>query len=95
MCLCCGVAWVVLYACCWSRIVSVVLLLVRSWTVIVVLLVVCLLREKKQDLTSIGVPQNKTTSAIVHKLHRKGFISITGPVNSKNSLHNVSSVIIA
>ena len=41
-----------------------------------------MLRGKK-DLTSMAVPQNITISVIAHKVHRKGFISITGLVNSK------------
>ena len=41
---------------------------------------------KKQDLTSMAVPQNKTISAIVHKFHRKGFISMTGLIDSENEV---------
>ena len=43
-----------------------------------------MLRGKK-DLTSMAVPQNKTLSAIVHELHRRGFVSITVLINSKNT----------
>ena len=32
----------------------------------------------------MAVPENKTISVIVHKLPRRGFISITGLINSKN-----------
>ena len=68
-----------------------------------------MLRGKK-DLTSMAVPQNKTISAIVHKLLHREFISITVLINSKNgphkiaygmifinakNLHHVSSVIVS
>ena len=44
----------------------------------------CVEKKKRQDLTSMAVPQNQTISAIVHKLHRKEFSSIMELINSKD-----------
>ena len=41
--------------------------------------------KKKQDLTSMAVPQNKTVAVIVDKLHRKEVIRITALINLKKA----------
>ena len=79
VCFVCGVVWCACGVCCVAlrcvalcclvscRLVSVVLLLVRSCVLVTTEVGKGMFRgRKKQDLTSVAVPQNKTISVIIH-----------------------------